>query len=132
MSDPRQPRSFYEAVGGEDIFARVVHEFYRQIPDDDILGPMYPADELAGAEDRLRWFLVQYWGGPQTFTENRGHPRLRMRHMHFPIDRAARDRWLVLMGNALDTVSDEDLPEAPRQAMWEHMVRVADMLVNRL
>ncbi|MDN5719240.1 MAG: globin [Corynebacterium sp.] len=127
-----QPSSFYEAVGGEEIFRRIVHEFYRQIPDDDILGPMYPADDLAGAEDRLRWFLVQYWGGPQTFTEHRGHPRLRMRHMHFPIDAAARERWLVLMGNALDTVSDEDLPEAPRAAMWEHMVRVADMLVNKL
>lgn len=127
-----QPSSFYEAVGGEEIFRRIVHEFYRQIPDDDVLGPMYPADDLAGAEDRLRWFLVQYWGGPQTFTEQRGHPRLRMRHMHFPIDAAARERWLVMMGKALDTVSDEDLPEAPRAAMWEHMVRVADMLVNKL
>jgi hemoglobin len=126
-----QPQSFYEAVGGEEIFRRIVGEFYRQIPDDDILGPMYPADDLAGAEDRLRWFLVQYWGGPQTFTEQRGHPRLRMRHMHFPVDPAARDRWLELMGNALATVSDEDLPEAPRQAMWDHMTRVADMLVNK-
>lgn len=130
--DPQQPSSFYEAVGGEEIFRRIVHEFYLQIPDDDILGPMYPADDLAGAEDRLRWFLVQYWGGPQTFNEQRGHPRLRMRHMHFPIDRDARDRWLVLMGRAMDTVSDEELPEPARQAMWDHMIRVADMLINRL
>lgn len=130
--DPQQPGSFYEAVGGEEIFRRIVHEFYLQIPDDDILGPMYPADDLAGAEDRLRWFLVQYWGGPQTFNEQRGHPRLRMRHMHFPIDRDARDRWLVLMGRAMDTVSDEELPEPARQAMWDHMIRVADMLINRL
>lgn len=130
--DPQQPGSFYEAVGGEEIFRRIVHEFYLQIPDDDILGPMYPADDLAGAEDRLRWFLVQYWGGPQTFNEQRGHPRLRMRHMHFPIDRDARDRWLVLMGRAMDTVTDEELPEPARQAMWDHMIRVADMLINRL
>lgn len=132
MTEPSQPQSFYDAVGGEEIFARIVHEFYRQIPDDDILGPMYPADDLAGAEDRLRWFLMQYWGGPQTFTEQRGHPRLRMRHMHFPVDHAARDRWLTLMGNALATVSDDDLPEPARQAMWDHMTRVADMLVNKL
>lgn len=130
--DPQQPGSFYEAVGGEEIFRRIVHEFYLQIPDDDILGPMYPADDLAGAEDRLRWFLVQYWGGPQTFNEQRGHPRLRMRHMHFPIDRDARDRWLVLMGRAMDTVTDKELPEPARQAMWDHMIRVADMLINRL
>lgn len=127
----RQPTSLFEAVGGEPMFARIVHEFYRQIPDDPILGPMYPADDLSGAEDRLRWFLMQYWGGPQTFNEQRGHPRLRMRHMHFHINPAARERWLVLMGNAMDTVPDDELPEPARAAIWDHMIRVADMLVNR-
>ena len=95
-----QPSSLFEAIGGEPMFDRIVTEFYRQIPEDPILGPMYPAEDMAGAEDRLRWFLMQYWGGPQTFNEQRGHPRLRMRHMHFHINPAARERWLVLMGNA--------------------------------
>lgn len=130
MSD--QPSSLFEAIGGEPMFDRIVSEFYRQVPDDPILGPMYPADDMDGAEDRLRWFLMQYWGGPQTFNEQRGHPRLRMRHMHFHINPAARERWLVLMGNALETIPEEDLPEPARAALWDHMVRVADMLVNRL
>ncbi|HIW92372.1 MAG TPA: globin [Candidatus Corynebacterium avicola] len=127
-----QPSSLFEAIGGEPMFDRIVSEFYRQVPDDPILGPMYPADDMDGAEDRLRWFLMQYWGGPQTFNEQRGHPRLRMRHMHFHINPAARERWLVLMGNALETIPEEDLPEPARAALWDHMVRVADMLVNRL
>jgi len=124
------PSSLYELIG-EETFHRIVHEFYRQIPADPILGPMYPADDLDGAEDRLRWFLAQYWGGPQTFSEQRGHPRLRMRYMHFAVDAAAREHWLVLMSNALSTIDEVDLPDPARQAMWEHMVRVADMLVNR-
>ena len=127
-----QPSSLFEAIGGEPMFDRIVTEFYRQIPEDPILGPMYPAEDMAGAEDRLRWFLMQYWGGPQTFNEQRGHPRLRMRHMHFHINQAARERWLVLMGNALATIPEDDLPEPARAALWDHMVRVADMLVNRL
>ena len=127
-----QPSSLFEAIGGEPMFDRIVTEFYRQIPEDPILGPMYPAEDMAGAEDRLRWFLMQYWGGPQTFNEQRGHQRLRMRHMHFHINPAARERWLVLMGNALATIPEDDLPEPARAALWDHMVRVADMLVNRL
>ncbi len=122
--------SFYEAVGGDKTFRTIVHEFYKQIPDDDILGPMYPADDLAGAEDRLRWFLAQYWGGPQEFNAQRGHPRLRMRHARFPIDDAARQRWLDIMSKAIATVDDETLPPQHRAAMWEHMERVANMLVN--
>lgn len=122
--------SFYEAVSGDKTFRTIVHEFYKQIPDDDILGPMYPADDLAGAEDRLRWFLAQYWGGPQEFNAQRGHPRLRMRHARFPIDDAARQRWLDIMSKAIATVDDETLPPQHRAAMWEHMERVANMLVN--
>lgn len=128
-SEP-QPRSLYETVG-EETFRKIVHEFYRQIPDDPVLGPMYPVDDIAGAEDRLRWFLVQYWGGPQTFNEQRGHPRLRMRHVNFAVDAEAREHWLVLMSNALGTIDADTLPDAPRQAIWGHMVRVADMLINR-
>lgn len=122
--------TFYDAVGGEETFRTIVSEFYKQVKDDDILGPMYPADDMAGAEDRLRWFLAQYWGGPETFNEKRGHPRLRMRHTQFHIDEAARDRWLELMANAMETVDEETLPAEHRAAMWNHMERVAQMLVN--
>ncbi|WP_083284005.1 globin [Corynebacterium sp. HMSC28B08] len=122
--------NFYEAVGGEETFRKVVHEFYKQVPADDILGPMYPDDDLEGAEDRLRWFLAQYWGGPQEFNIQRGHPRLRMRHARFHIDEAARDRWLELMSKAMATVDEDTLPDAHRAAMWDHMERVANMLIN--
>ncbi len=122
--------SFYQAVGGEATFHHIVHKFYEQVATDDILGPMYPAHDMEGAEDRLRWFLAQYWGGPETFNERRGHPRLRMRHAQFHIDPAARDRWLELFANAMATVDKETLPDAHRAAMWDHVVRVADMLIN--
>lgn len=122
--------TFYEAVGGEATFRRIVSEFYRQVKTDDILGPMYPHEDMAGAEDRLRWFLEQYWGGPSEYNERRGHPRLRMRHAPFAIDEAARDRWLELMARAVSTVDRETLPDEYRAALWEHMERVAHMLVN--
>lgn len=89
-------------VIGEDGFARLVRAFYAQVPGDDVLGPMYPAEDLAGAEARLRDFLVGRFGGPLRYVEQRGHPRLRARHSPFAIDRAARDRWVQLMGRALD------------------------------
>ncbi len=87
---------------GEDGFARLVGAFYRQIAADDILGPMYPKHDLEGAEVRLRDFLVFRFGGPARYLETRGHPRLRMRHMPFPVDAGARDRWVLLMENALN------------------------------
>jgi hemoglobin len=89
------------ALIGEEGLARLTAAFYRQVPADDILGQMYPADDLDGAEQRLRDFLVFRFGGPQRYLEQRGHPRLRMRHGPFPIGRAARDRWMRLMTNAL-------------------------------
>ena len=87
---------------GEEGFARLVAAFYRQVPGDDILGPMYPADDLPGAEERLKDFLVGRFGGPQRYIEQRGHPRLRMRHMPFKLDQRARDRWVQLMDRALE------------------------------
>lgn len=125
-----QAQSLYDLIG-EDTFRKIVHEFYLRVPNDPVLGPMYPADDLDGAEDRLRWFLVQYWGGPQTFNEQRGHPRLRMRHVHFAVTPEAREHWLTIMADALGTVSDNELPGPAREAVWDHMVRVADMLINR-
>ncbi len=124
--------TFYEAVGGEDTFTQVVHEFYKRVKEDDLIGPMYPHDDWEGAEDRLRWFLAQYWGGPQTFSEHRGHPRLRMRHHPFSIGEAERDRWLDMMHEAMDTIPAEQLDDTHRAAMWEHMVKVANMLINRM
>ncbi|MFH0412197.1 globin [Corynebacterium sp. L4756] len=126
-----QPASVYEAIGGMPTFEKIVRGFYEQIPEDDILGPMYPAEDMAGAEDRLRWFLVQYWGGPALFNENRGAPRLRMRHFEFPIDMAAHDRWLELMANSLEKIDEETIPQAYRQMIWQHMQQVAAMLINK-
>ena len=94
--------SFYDAVGGDATFRALVHGFYEQVKTDDILGPMYPAEDLEGAEDRLRWFLAQYWGGPEEFNEKRGHPRLRMRHAPFAVNSEAQAHWLQHFRTALD------------------------------
>ncbi|MEJ5928636.1 globin [Corynebacterium sp. H128] len=123
--------TFYEEVGGEATFNKLVAEFYRRMRSDDLIGPMYPEDDWEGAEDRLKWFLSQYWGGPQTFSEQRGHPRLRMRHAHFAIGMPEAERWLAIMQEALDTIPASELDDAHRTAMWDHMVRVAEMLINR-
>ena len=116
------------ATIGEDGFERLVGLFYRQVPTDDILGPMYPKDDLAAAEQRLRDFLVGRFGGPQRYIEQRGHPRLRMRHAPFPIDHEARDRWMELMGHALD---EAHLPADVTEFLREFFGGVATMMVNR-
>lgn len=123
--------SVYEAIGGMPTFRKIVSGFYKQVPEDDILGPMYPDQDFAGAEDRLLWFLAQYWGGPGLFNENRGSPRMRMRHMNYPIDMAAHDRWLKLMKNSLDDIDEETLPMPYRQMIWQHMNQLAGMLINK-
>ena len=117
----------YAAIG-EDGFRRLIAAFYRQVPGDPILGPLYPSHDLAGAETRLRDFLVGRFGGPQRYVEQRGHPRLRMRHAPFPIDPAARDRWLELMSVALD---DAQLGDEVTAFLREFFGAVAAMLVNR-
>ena len=123
--------SVYEAIGGTPTFERLVHGFYDQVKEDDVIGPMYPDQDWEGAEQRLTWFLIQYWGGPQHFSENRAHPRLRMRHATFPIDMEAHDRWLELMGKSLDSIEEDTIPPAYRTMIWDHMQRVAAMLINR-
>lgn len=90
----QEPVSFYDAVGGEKAFRQLVHRFYQGVAKDPLLRPMYPEEDLSGAEDRLRMFLEQYWGGPTTYSQTRGHPRLRMRHSPFKIGSAERDAWL--------------------------------------
>lgn len=117
----------YSSIG-EDGFSRLVAAFYRRVPSDDILGPMYPPDDLSGAESRLRDFLVGRFGGPPRYIEQRGHPRLRMRHAPFPIDAAARDRWLLLMGHALDETA---LPPHADAMLREFFAAVATMMINQ-
>lgn len=113
---------------GEEGFARLVRGFYAQVPNDDILGPMYPPDELAEAEERLRDFLVGRFGGPQRYVERRGHPRLRMRHMPFAIDQQARDRWMTLMDRALEQAA---LPDDVSALMRDFLGQVATFMINR-
>jgi len=116
------------ATIGEEGFQRLVGLFYRQVPTDDILGRMYPKDDLAGAEQRLRDFLVGRFGGPQRYIEERGHPRLRMRHAPFAIDPEARDRWMELMSHALD---EAQLPADVTEFLREFFDGVATMMINR-
>ena len=99
--------------------------------EDEILAPMYPQDDFEGAQRRLLMFLEQYWGGPRTYSEERGHPRLRMRHAPYPIDITAHDRWLELMGNSLAEIDEETIPPAYREMIWDHMQRVAAMMINK-
>jgi hemoglobin len=117
----------YDLIG-EEGFARLVAAFYRQVPGDDILGPMYPAGDMGGAEKRLRDFLVQRFGGPARYAAERGHPRLRMRHAPFAIDKLARDRWLELMDRALKEV---DLPESADLMLRTFFNDAADHMINR-
>jgi hemoglobin len=113
---------------GEHGFTRLIAAFYRQVPDDDILGPMYPADDLTGAEKRLRDFRIFRFGGPPRYITERGHPRLRMRHAPFAITPAARDRWMHLMENALAEVH---LPEEAERALREFFDEGATFMINR-
>jgi hemoglobin len=117
----------YAAIG-EEGFTRLIAAFYRQVPTDEILGPMYPSHDLAGSEQRLRDFLIGRFGGPQRYIEQRGHPRLRMRHMPFAVNAAARERWLGLMTNALN---EARLPPDVDALLREFFSGVSAMLVNR-
>jgi len=117
----------YAAIG-EEGFERLIAAFYRQVPDDDILGPMYPPGDMAGAEERLRDFLVGRFGGPNRYMERRGHPRLRARHMPFVVDHRARDRWIELMDRALDEAA---LPPGADAVLREFFEGVATMMINR-
>lgn len=129
MSDRQgaAPLSFYEEIGGHDTFVRLVDAFYRGVAADDLLRPMYPEEDLAPAAERLTLFLEQYWGGPTTYSQQRGHPRLRMRHAAFHIDPAARDSWLAHMRAAVDEL---DLPPLHEATLWDYLHRAAFAMVN--
>jgi hemoglobin len=124
---PAPTQSFYEAVGGEETFERLVNAFYAHVADDPIMRPMYPEEDLAPAARRLKMFLEQYWGGPHTYSEERGHPRLRMRHAPYTIGERERDAWLRCMRHAMDEVA---LPPEYDRVMWEYMERAADFMRN--
>ena len=119
--------SFYAAVGGEETFTRLVRRFYEEVAADPVLRPVYPAQDLGPAEEHLRLFLIQYWGGPATYNELRGHPRLRMRHVRFHIGETERDLWLKHMRTALDEI---DLAPALGAQLWDYLVMAAHSLVN--
>lgn len=112
---------------GEDGFHRLVSAFYRQVPQDPVLGPMYPPEDLAGAEQRLGDFLIYRFGGPARYIEERGHPRLRMRHAPFPVTQAARDRWMLLMNNAL---AEAALPIEAESTLREFLDAMATFMIN--
>jgi hemoglobin len=120
--------SFYEEIGGEAFFTDLTSQFYAQVAVEPILRPMYPDTDLKAAALRLQWFLEQYWGGPSTYQENRGHPRLRMRHAEFHINIAAHDAWLKAMRAAVDGV--EIKPELKAQ-LWSYLEMAAAAMVNQ-
>jgi hemoglobin len=120
--------SFYEEVGGEETFRRLVGRFYQLVAEDPELRPVYPSRDLGPAEEHLRLFLMQYWGGPATYNERRGHPRLRMRHARFAIGEAERDAWLRNMRVALNELG---LDEAHDAQLWEYLEMAAHSLVNQ-
>jgi hemoglobin len=120
--------TFYAAVGGEETFRKLVDTFYAGVAADPVLRAIYPEDDLRPAAERLRMFLIQYWGGPTTYSQQRGHPRLRMRHAPFPIGAVQHDAWLAHMHDALDAV---DLAPAHRQVLWDYLVAAADSMRNQ-
>jgi len=126
---PEAPTTFYAAVGGAPTFAALVHEFYRGVAADPQLRPLYPEQDLGPAEDRLRMFLEQYWGGPKTYGELRGHPRLRMRHAPFAVTEAARDAWLGHMRASMDKLA---LPPEYDHELWAYFTMAAQSMVNTL
>ena len=121
--------TFYEAVGGEPTFRRLVARFYEGVAADPPLRALYPEEDLTGAQDRLTLFLMQYWGGPHTYGETRGHPRLRMRHAPFAVTPDMRDRWLEHMRDATDEL---ELDEPYATMLWDYLVAAAHSLVNTL
>ncbi|KAA9160930.1 globin [Amycolatopsis acidicola] len=122
-----EPTTFYEAVGGEPTFHKIVARFYAEVAEDEVLRPLYPEEDLGPAEERLRLFLMQYWGGPHTYSDRRGHPRLRMRHAPFKVGPIERDAWLRAMRVAVD---EADLPKELDQQLWQYLEMAAHSMMN--
>ncbi|MDT5035150.1 MAG: hemoglobin [Micromonosporaceae bacterium] len=129
MTTPPESPSFYAQIGGEPTFRKLVDEFYAGVAADPLLRPLYPDADLAAAAERLRLFLIQYWGGPGTYSAQRGHPRLRMRHAPFRVGPAERDAWLRHMRRAVDSL---DLPAEQDTTLWQYLDRAAFFMVNTM
>ncbi len=127
---PTGPQTFYDAVGGAETFGSIVSRFYELVREDEVLRPLYPEDDLTGAEDRLRMFLEQYWGGPHTYSEQRGHPRLRMRHAPYRIGFLERDAWLRCMHTAVASIDSQTLDDEHRRELLAYLEMAADSMVN--
>ena len=127
MAEGDTSESFFDQIDGHDTFVKLVDAFYAGVKSDPVLRPMYPDEDMEGAVWRLRSFLEQYWGGPHTYSEQRGHPRLRMRHMPFKVNPDARDRWLSHMATAVDSLG---LSEIDRAMLWDYLERAAHSMVN--
>ena len=119
--------TFYDEIGGHDTIALIVKTFYDGVATDEVLRPLYPEADLGPAEERFRMFLEQYWGGPTTYSQQRGHPRLRMRHAPFEVNLEARDRWLVHFRAGLDAA---DLPPEQDAQFWAYVEHAATFMVN--
>ncbi len=127
---PEDPQTFYDAVGGAATFHTIVARFYEQVAEDEILRPLYPDEDMPGAEVRLRMFLEQYWGGPRTYSEQRGHPRLRMRHHPFRIGPLERDAWLRCMHTAVAEIDRDTLDDEHRKALLDYLEMAAHSMMN--
>lgn len=125
--DPPEQITPYDILGGRDFFTALIDAFYERVEADDVLRPMYPPGSLDAAKWRLRAFLEQYWGGPTDYSDERGHPRLRMRHVGFEIDSRARDRWLTHMRAAVD---EQNLAPEAEQMLWHYLQGAAFAMQN--
>lgn len=125
----RDTTNYYEEFGGKPFFADLVSQFYAHVATDEILRPMYPESDMKGAARRLQLFLEQYWGGPTTYQEERGHPRLRMRHAGFHINPAAQEAWLDCMRKAVDGM---EMKVEHREKLWRYLEGAAHHMVNAL
>ncbi|MCE5292694.1 MAG: globin [Nocardiaceae bacterium] len=123
-------QSFYEAVGGAETFEKLVHRFYAEVKEDEVLRALYPEDDFEAAERRLRMFLEQDWGGPQTYSAERGHPRLRMRHVPFKVGPIERDAWLRCMRVAIGSIDHSTIDAAHRKALIDYFEMAAHSLMN--
>jgi hemoglobin len=124
-----EERTFYEQIGGHETFVTLVDRFYAGVAGDPVLCSLYPEEDLAPAARRLRMFLEQYWGGPTTYSQQRGHPRLRMRHAPFRVTPDARDRWLSHMRDAVESLH---LPPMQESILWDYLERAAWSMVNTM
>ena len=120
-------RSLYDLAGGEPVFRELVRRFYAGVAEDPVLRPIYPEEDLSGATERLTLFLIQYWGGPSTYSELRGHPRLRMRHQPFAIGRRERDAWMTHMTAAVDSL---DFAPPVRKALLDYFESASTAMIN--